>query len=355
MGPEYGDAVKRKILVTGASGQDGFYHIDLLRKQGCVVHAQSRRQTHPNLHQDGTHWHVGDPTDGDFLDSLIASVMPDEIYNFAAISRPVLSWGLPRETAEVNAFLPQQICELLLKHKPGCRLFQASSSEIFGDSADRVQDEQTLCVPKSPYGTAKLYAHRIIGAYRTQYGLHASTGILFNHESPQRPLSFVWQKIAYAAAAISVGLTHTSETDERGQPILRDGKIALGDLSVRRDFGFAGDYVEAMRLIVQHHTADDYVIGTGEDHSIDEFCNEAFSLVGHKWTDHVSVDPGLLRKVDSHYTHANAAKIRSVLNWRPKIGFRELVSIMVKAQINFIQSNAPLSGEPIIGHRSVEC
>lgn len=350
-----GMPLRRKILVTGASGQDGYYLIDLLQKQGCIVHAQSRRQTHPNSHLSGAHWHVGDPTDGDFLDSLIAGVMPDEIYNLAAISRPVLSWGLPRETAEVNAFLPQQICELLLKHKPGCRFFQASSSEIFGDSADRVQNEQTPCVPKSPYGAAKLYAHRIIGAYRTQYGLHASTGILFNHESPQRPLSFVSQKIAYAAAAISLGLSHTPETDERGRPILRDGKIALGDLSVRRDFGFAGDYVEAMRLIVQHHAADDYVIGTGEDHSIEEFCNEAFNLVGRKWTDHVNVDPGLLRKVDSHYTRANAAKIRSVLNWQPKVGFRELVSIMVKAQIDSIQSNVPLSGEPDNGRRSVEC
>ena len=257
--------LRRKILVTGASGQDGYYLIDLLQKQGCIVHAQSRRQTHPNSHLSGTYWHVGDPTDGDFLDSLIAGVMPDEIYNLAAISRPVLSWGLPRETAEVNAFLPQQICELLLKHKPGCRFFQASSSEIFGDSADRVQNEQTPCVPKSPYGAAKLYAHRIIGAYRTQYGLHASTGILFNHESPQRPLSFVSQKIAYAAAAISLGLSHTPETDERGRPILRDGKIALGDLSVRRDFGFAGDYVEAMRLIVQHHAADAVLAGLAWD------------------------------------------------------------------------------------------
>jgi len=347
--------VKRKILVTGASGQDGFYLIDLLHKEGCIVHAQSRRQLHPNLHRDGVHWHVGDPTDGDFLNSLIASVMPDEIYNLAAISRPVLSWGLPRETAEVNAFLPQQICELLLKHKPGCRLFQASSSEIFGDSADRAQNEQTSCIPKSPYGTAKLYAHRIVGAYRTQYGLHASTGILFNHESPQRPLSFVSQKIAYAAAAIAVGLTHSPETDERGQPILHDGKIALGDLSVRRDFGFAGDYVEAMQLIVQRHIADDYVIGTGEDHSIEEFCSEAFSVVGRKWTDHVSVDPSLLRKVDSHYTRADTAKIRSELNWRPKVGFRELVAIMVRAQIEFIQSNAQLSGESSEGRRSVEC
>jgi GDPmannose 4,6-dehydratase len=344
----------KKVLITGASGQDGFYLINLLHRQGCVVHAQSRRLPHPSRHQDETCWHVGDPADRDFLDSLISSVMPDEIYNLAAISRPILSWGLPRETADINGLVPQELCELLLKHKPGCRLFQASSSEIFGDGADRVQNEETPCVPKSPYGVAKLYAHRVIGAYRAQYGLHASTGIMFNHESPRRPLSFVSQKIAYAAAAVSLGLTETSETDERGRPILLDGKMALGDLSVRRDFGFAGDYVEAMRLIVQHRTADDYVIGTGEDHSIEEFCDQAFGLVGRKWTEHVRSDPSLIRRMDSHYTRADIAKIRSTLNWRPKVAFNDLVALMVKAQIDFIQGRALLRAKPDAGHRSVE-
>ncbi|MGL5167358.1 MAG: GDP-mannose 4,6-dehydratase [Afipia sp.] len=344
----------KKALVTGASGQDGFYLINLLHRHGYVVHAQSRRLPQPNRHQNETYWHVGDPADRDFLDSLISGVMPDEIYNLAAVSRPILSWGSPRETAEINALVPQEICELLLKHKPGCRLFQASSSEIFGDGTDRTQDERTSCVPKSPYGTAKLYAHRIIGAYRAQYGLHVSTGILFNHESPRRPLSFVSQKIAYAAAAVSLGLKQTSETDERGRPILLDGKIALGDLSVRRDFGFAGDYVEAMWLIVQHHTADDYVVGTGADHSIEEFCDQAFRLVGRKWTDHVNLDPKLIRKIDSHYTHADAAKIRATLNWRPKVAFNELVSMMVKAQIDSIQGRASSSAKPGVDHRIVE-
>lgn len=340
--------------MTGASGQDGFYLINLLHRHGYVVHAQTRCSPQPSLQQNEAHWHVGDPAHRDFLDFLISSVMPDEIYNLAGLSRPTLSWDSPRETAEINAFVPQEICELLLKHKPGCRLFQASSSEIFGDGADCAQDEQTPCLPKSPYGTAKLYAHRIIGAYRAQYGLHASTGILFNHESPRRPLSFVSQKIAYAAAAVSLGLTETSETDERGRPIVFDGKIALGDLSVRRDFGFAGDYVEAMRLIVLHHTADDYVVGTGEYHSIEEFCDQAFRLVGRKWADHVSVDPSLMRKLDSRYTHANAAKIRSTLNWRPKVSFSELVSMMVKAQIDSIQGGTPSGTKLNVSHRSDE-
>ncbi|MES2600182.1 MAG: GDP-mannose 4,6-dehydratase [Pseudomonadota bacterium] len=346
--------MKTKVLITGASGQDGYYLINLLRQQGCEVHAQSRRQMQPNLHLDEVHWHVGDPADRDFLDTLVSGVMPDEIYNLAAVSRPTQSWDAPRETADVNGFVPQDICELLLKYKPDCRLFQASSSEIFGDATDHTQNEQTLCAPKSPYGAAKLYAHRIVGAYRAQYGLHVSTGILFNHESPKRPLSFVSQKIAYAAAAVSLGLSETPEADERGRPILLDGKVALGDLSVRRDFGFAGDYVKAMRLIVQHPAADDYVIGTGEDHSIEDFCNQAFRLVGRKWTDHVVLDPGLIRKIDSRYTRADTAKIRSVLNWRPKVDFQALVSMMVKAQIAFIGDSISSGGKPNDDCRSVE-
>lgn len=331
--------MKRTILITGASGQDGYYLINLLRQQECIVHAQSRRAIHPNSHLDGVHWHVGDPADYGFLDALISGVMPDEIYNLAAISRPSQSWIQPRQTGEVNGFVPQEICELLLKYKPDCRLFQASSSDMFGSDVTSCQNEQTRCAPNTPYGVAKLYAHRMIGAYRAQYGLHVSTGILFNHESPRRPLAFVSQKIAYAAAAVSLGLSQTSELDERGRPILSDGKIALGDLSVRRDFGFAGDYVEAMRLIVQHSTPDDYVIGTGQDHSIEEFCNQAFNFVGRKWTDHVVSDPMLVRKVDSRYTRADAAKIRSILNWKPRMDFPTLVSMMVTAQVGVIRNS----------------
>ncbi|NGX98246.1 MAG: GDP-mannose 4,6-dehydratase [Candidatus Afipia apatlaquensis] len=347
--------MKRKVLITGASGQDGYYLINLLRQHGCVVHAQSRREMHSKAHLDGAQWHAGDLTDRDFLGGLISSIMPDEIYNLAAISRPVQSWDAPGETADLNALVPQDICELLLKHKPDCRLFQASSSEIFGDAPGHAQNEQTLCVPKSPYGAAKLYAHRIVGAYRAKYGLHVSCGILFNHESPKRPLSFVSQKIAFAAAAVSLGLSETPEADERGLPILQDGKIALGDLSVRRDFGFAGDYVEAMRLIVQHPVADDYVIGTGEDHSIEDFCSQAFRLVGRKWTDHVVFDAGLMRKIDSRYTRADATKIQTVLNWRPKIDFQSLVSMMVNAQIAFIKNSMSLNRNPGSDYYSAEC
>jgi len=329
----------KSALVTGASGQDGRYLVDLLRRHGYSVHAQSRRLPRSGSDDDGVRWHVGEPTDNGFLELLIASTKPDEIYNLAAVSRPILSWKAPRETAEINAFLPQNICELLLKHKLDCRLFQASSSDIFGDGFSERQDEHTHCEPKSPYGVAKLYGHRIIGAYRQQYGLHACSGIMFNHESPYRPLSFVSQKIAYAAAAAWCGLRDTPELDERGRPILLDGKLLLGDLSVRRDFGFAGDYAEVMHMILQHPTADDYVIGTGEDHSIQELCDVAFRSVGLDWTDYVSVDPKLIRKTDSHYTRANPAKLRATFNWRPKVAFPDLVSTMVKAQVKRVQDD----------------
>ncbi|RZN35324.1 GDP-mannose 4,6-dehydratase [Bradyrhizobium sp. Leo121] len=328
-------------LVTGATGQDGRYLVDLLLANRYVVHAQSRRAPPPGA-ADGVRWHIGDLTSSAFLEQLIVDTRPDEIYNLAAVSRPIMSWQFPRETADVNAFLPQNICELLLKHKPDCRLFQASSSDIFGDGFSERQNEQTHCVPKSPYAVAKLYGHRIIGAYRKQYGLHACSGILFNHESPYRPLSFVSQKIAYAAAAAACGLKDTPELDERGRPILSDGKLLLGDLGVRRDFGFAGDYAEVMHMVLQHPTADDYVIGTGEDHSIQEFCELAFRSVGLDWTDYVSVDPKLIRKTDSHYTHADPAKLRSVFNWHPKVTFPELVSTMVEMQVKRVRDDIAL-------------
>jgi len=176
-----------------------------------------------------------------------------------------------------------------------------------------------------------------IGAYRQQYGLHLSCGILFNHESPRRPLNFASQKIAHAAAAASLGLTETRELDERGRPILSDGKLYLGDINVRRDFGFAGDFVEAMRLIMQSDTPSDFVVGTGHAHSIAEFCEVAFRVGGLDWTKFVVVDPLLLRKVDSHFTRADPSKLQSELGWRPKVDFPALVDMMVQERTRVLK------------------
>jgi GDPmannose 4,6-dehydratase len=319
-------------LITGGSGQDAWYLSERLLGSGYVVHLQTRNERVTDR-RSGLHWHVGDLTDSEFLSELISSLHPDEIYNLASVSRPSMAWGVPFQTAMLNALVPQQICEFIRKHSPGTRLFQASSSEIFGEPASPSQNENTSNEPRTPYGIAKAYAHRIIGAYRSQYGLHLSSGILFNHESPRRPLSFVSQKIAHAAAAVSLGLLETSALDERGHPILRNGKVTLGDLNVRRDFGFAGDYVEAMHLMLQSETPDDFVIGTGEQHSIAELCEAAFGVVGRNWQDYVVSDPDLIRKIDSHYTCADTTKLKARLGWSAKTTFNELVAMLVAHQI----------------------
>jgi GDPmannose 4,6-dehydratase len=248
-----------------------------------------------------------------------------------------LSWDIPIETALLNALVPQHICEFIRRELPATRLFQASSSEIYGDTPPQLHHEQTRANPKSPYGISKAYAHQIISAYRQQYGLHLSCGILFNHESPRRPLGFVSQKIAHAAAAASLGLTETRELDERGRPILSNGKLYLGDISVQRDFGFAGDFVQAMHLIVQSDTPSDFVVGTGHAHSVAEFCEVAFRVGGLDWTKFVVVDPLLLRKVDSHFTRADSSKLESELGWRPKVDFPALVDMMVQERIRILK------------------
>jgi GDPmannose 4,6-dehydratase len=326
--------MSRRALVTGASGQDGSYLVEFLHARDYEVHAQSRRAdtTLPSLHGN-LRRHAVDICDFDALHALIAEVQPDEIYNLASISRPSLSWENPHETAKVNALIPQKICETVLRIRPQCRIFQATSSEIFGSSATSPQNEQTPFRPQSPYGVAKLYAHLIIGAYRKNYRLHASSGIMFNHESPRRPLSYVSQKIACAAAAVSIGLRETSDKDERGQPLLQDGKVTLGNLDIRRDFGFAGDFLAAMHGMLQSDTADDYVIGTGQSNSIRTLCEIAFGHIGRNWADHVVLDRSLFRTIDSYHTVADCSKIAGKLGWRAKTSFVDLVTMMVDHQL----------------------
>ena len=335
--------MSRRALVTGASGQDGSYLVEFLLARHYQVHAQSRRADAASLLQSrNLHWHTADICDSGTLQALIADVQPDEIYNLASISRPSVSWQNPHETAKVNALVPQEICETVLRLRPQCRIFQATSSEIFGDSAISPQNEQTPCRPHSPYGIAKLHAHLTIGAYRNKYRLHASSGIMFNHESPRRPLSYVSQKIAYAAAAVAIGLSETSEKDERGRPLLQDGKVALGNLDISRDFGFAGDFVSAMHALLQSDTADDYVIGTGQSNSIRTFCEIAFRHIGRNWTDHVVFDSSLFRLIDSHYTVADCSKIAAQIGWRATTPFADLVTMMVDHQVRRLTTEAKL-------------
>ena len=318
-----------RALVTGASGQDASYLIEFLLECGYRVHAQSRGVQPAGYHSQELHWHQTDISEPEAIEELIAAAEPEEIYNLASFSRPSESWKDPHQAFEANALIPLLICETVHKRRPACRIFQATSSEIFGDNKVTAQDETTPCQPQTPYGIAKLAAHQTIGIFRKNFGLHASSGILFNHESPRRPLSYVSQKIAHAAAAVSLGLRETAERDERGRPILADGVVRLGNLDVRRDFGFAGDYVEIMHRMLQSDTADDYVIGTGESHSIRELCEMAFRHVGRDWQDHVKIDPELFRAVDSHYTAANPAKVAARFGWRARTSVSELVAMMV--------------------------
>jgi GDPmannose 4,6-dehydratase len=329
--------VRKRALVTGGAGQDGWYLIELLLARDYDVFAHSRNRIDPQLHGGRVNWRTGDLTSEAFLDDLLVTSAPDQIYNLASVSRPVQSWDIPIETALLNGLVPHRICEFIRHNLPKCRLFQASSSEIFGDTAALIQNEETPINPKSPYGVSKAYAHQIIGAYRERFGLHLSCGILFNHESPRRPLSFVSQKIAHAAAAASMGLTETRELDEHGKPILLDGKLRLGDNTVQRDLGFAGDFVEAMHLIVQADVPSDYVVGTGQSHSIDEFCEAAFNVGGLDWKRHVIIDSSLFRKTDSHSTRVDPSKLFSQLGWRPKVDFSALVTMMVQERMRLLK------------------
>jgi GDPmannose 4,6-dehydratase len=327
--------MSRRALVTGAAGQDGGYLVEHLLGRGYEVHAQAR--TKPGRERRrGITWHVGDVLDERFLRTLIEKARPDEIYNLVSVSRPHHSWTIPDEALWVDALVPQRICELMVELCPRARLFQATSSEIFGDSA-APQREDTPTRPQTPYGTAKLHAHHTIAAYRRRYGLHASSGILFNHESPRRPLAYVSQKIAHAVAALSLGMRDTHETDELGAPILRNGWLRLGNLEVRRDFGFAGDYVEIMYLMLQAETADDYVIGTGTSHAIGTFCDVAFGTIGRDWREHVVSAPELVRAVDSRHTVADTTKLTVRFNWRPKTDFRALVEMMVEERVKVLK------------------
>lgn len=265
--------------------------------------------------------------------------MPDEIYNLAAVSRPALSWEDPYGTTLLNALMPQQICEWMVKHRPNCRLFHASSSDVFGNSGEDKQTEDTPFRPNSPYAMTKAFSQQIIGVYRDRFKLHASTGILFNHESPRRPLSYVSQKIAHAAAALSLGIQNTEELDERGLPIVRDGKLHLGDINIRRDFGFAGDIVRAMHMIVQSDAPGNYIIGSGQSRSIAEFCEVAFRIAGLDWQKYVVVDQSLVRQNDTRFTSADTTKVNTQVGWSPQVTFEELVEAMVKSRVATIRQS----------------
>ena len=316
-----------RALITGITGQDGSYLADLLLAKGYEVHGlvrrSSTRSTERIEHGDGRLvLHHGDLADGAGLARVVRSVAPDEVYNLGAQSHVHVSFAQATYTADVTGAGVTRLLEAVRDTQESAgktiRFYQASSSEMFGKVAETPQRESTPFHPRSPYGCAKVYAHWQTVNYREAYGMHASCGILFNHESPRRGEEFVTRKIAKAVAKIVTGKQDT---------------LRLGNLDAKRDWGFAGDYVQAMWLMLQQDTPDDYVIATGETHTVREFCEAAFDEVGMDYREHVVCDPALHRPAEVDLLLGDASKARRVLGWIPTVTFRDLVTMMVDAEL----------------------
>jgi GDPmannose 4,6-dehydratase len=316
--------MSRRALITGVAGQDGTFLSELLLGKGYEVYGVLG--PYPGAFLGWAKQYEGRlfPVDADLADmpSLLAALetsRPDEVYNFAAQSSVGTSWDEAVATTEVNAVGVLRLLEAIRQVKPDARFFQAASAEMFGNAAQMPQDELTHLHPRSPYAASKTYAFHIVGSYRDSYGMHASNGILFNHESPLRGLQFVTRKISDGAARIKLGLA---------------SELRLGNLDAKRDWGFAGDYVEAMWLMLQQEMPDDYVVASGEVHTVRDFCDAAFSHLGLDYTQHVIVDPAFFRPVDVNVLYGDPSKARRVLGWEPKMSFGELVSMMVDADLD---------------------
>jgi GDPmannose 4,6-dehydratase len=310
---------ERRALITGIGGQDGSLLAELLLDQGYDVFGIGRRSasSYPNLvaTQDRIELLQADLKDQLALVRALRACRPHEVYNLASVSFVPVSWDQPVLTAELAAVGATALLEAIREVDSSIRFYQASSSEIFGDPVETPQSEQTPLAPLTPYGVAKAYAHFITRSYRRRYGLHASAGILYNHESPRRPLEFVPSKIANAAASIKLGLL---------------GEVWLGDLSAQRDWGYAGDYVRAMWLMLQQDAPGDYVIATGELHSVEDLVQCAFDHAGLDWRAFVQIDESLKRgKAELHDLRGDPTLAREMLGWEPELSFEELVALLV--------------------------
>ncbi len=335
----------KKALITGITGQDGSYLAELLLEKGYEVHGIIRRSSSFNtqridhIYQDPHEpscrlfLHYGDLNDASSLNYLLKKLRPDEIYNLGAQSHVKVSFDVPEYTGEVTGLgacrLLESVRELGLKDT---RIYQASSSEMFGASPPP-QSEATPFYPRSHYGCAKVYAYWIGVNYREAYGLHVSNGILFNHESPRRGETFVTRKVTRAASRIKVGLQE---------------KLYLGNLEARRDWGYAKDYVEAMWLMLQQPTGDDYVVATGEAHTVRELCEEAFAHVGLDYRRYVEVDPRYFRPTEVDYLLGDPSKATKALGWRPRTSFKELVRIMMEADVALAEREKVAGAGPAV-------
>lgn len=326
----------KKVLITGVTGQDGSYLAEFLLEKGDTVYGMVRRSSNPNLDRvehikDRLQFVQGDLTDQSSLDEAIRSVKPDEVYNLAAQSFVPVSWNQPASTGDITGLGVTRILEAIRKHKPDTKFYQASSSEMFGKVQETPQTEKTPFYPRSPYGVAKVYGHWITVNYRESYNLFACSGILFNHESPRRGLEFVTRKVSHTVAKIKLGLAQD---------------LRMGNLDSKRDWGFAGDYVEAMWLMLQHPKPEDFVVATGETYSVRRLLEVAFSAAGmelvwegkgveEKGIDKrsrkvvVSIDPALLRPAEVDLLIGRPDKAKKMLGWSPRMSFEGLVNTMV--------------------------
>lgn len=324
-----GAMYRRRALIIGIAGQDGSFLAELLLAEGYDVFGVVRQpvdSSFDNLEsiRDRIELRQADVLDELALVDVLSSCRPHEVYNLASPSFVPMSWRQPVLTAEFAAVGCTALLESIRRVDDEIRFYQASSSEIFGEPREVPQTEETPLAPVTPYGVAKAYAHFITRSYRSRYGLHATSGILYNHESPRRPLDFVTRKISKAAAAISLGL---------------EQEVSLGDLDARRDWGFAGDYVRAMWLMIQRDTPTDYVVATGVTHSVRELVETAFGRVGLDWEEHVRVDDSLVRgKAELHDLVGDASKAREQLGWSPTLDFESLVHLLVDSDLERLQA-----------------
>lgn len=311
----------KSALITGLTGQDGSYLAELLLEKGYTVHGMHRRSSTETWHRiehimDRINLIQGDLLDQNSLQSVIAETQPDEVYNLAAQSFVPTSWSQPLLTGEITALGVTRLLEAIRVVKPGARFYQASTSEMFGKVQAVPQTESTPFYPRSPYGVSKLYGHWITINYRESYGLYACSGILFNHESPRRGLEFVTRKVSHGVARIRAGLQR---------------EIRMGNLDAQRDWGYAGDYVEAMWLMLQQAEPDDFVIATGETHPVRRLCEVAFAAAGLHWEDHVVVDPKFVRPAEVDLLIGDPTKAKTKLGWKPRVSFEQLIEMMVRA------------------------
>lgn len=334
----------KKALITGITGQDGSYLAEFLLDKGYEVHGIIRRASSfntaridhlykdPHLNGVRLFLHYGDIADSTNLIKLLYRIQPDEVYHLASQSHVRVSFDIPEYTGDVTALSTVRILEAIRETGVASKFYQASSSEMFGKAQESPQSETTAFYPRSPYAAAKVYAHWMTVNYRESYGLFAASGILFNHESPRRGETFVTRKITRAVARIKAG---------------SQKKLYLGNLDAKRDWGYAKEYVAAMWLMLQQDEPDDYVIATGETHSVKEFLEEAFSCVDLDWHDYVAIDPQYLRPAEVDKLVGDASKAKRVLGWEPKVTFKELVHLMVDADVALVNNKTPDENYPV--------